>query len=237
MATDDNTEVITYTPYILSLLRRLQSSRSLLSVQIDSQSDLCSSAMIDVDASHDTYYLDELNPLSGHAEVKKGTQLHIHGRLQGVHMVFKSTVQEVQTDNSIALYKMAFPEQILYRQRRRHFRATLNSKQATPVILKSERGADIPGVIVDISAGGLCSRINYDDSSGLEESQSIENVRLILNRRSVTCDLELRSIRHYPDKGFSLIGGEFLDILPGQQQHLERFVASIDRSKRRITNL
>ena len=92
-------------------------------------------------------------------------------------------------------------------------------------------------MIVDISAGGLCSRIKYDDSSELKECQSIENVRLILNQRSVTCDLELRSVRHYPDKGFSLISGEFLDILPGQQQHVERFVASIDRNKRRIASL
>ena len=92
----------------------------------------------------------------------------------------------------------------------------------------------IRGELVDISASGVCSRIKYADSTRLEKEQAIHAATIALpDRHHITCDLEVRSIRHFPEQGYSLVGGEFIDIPPATQSQLARVVAMLDRHQRR----
>ena len=148
--------------------------------------------------------------------------------------MFTSDVSAIEQDNGIAKYKLALPATMSYRQRRRHFRARIAQEQHMFISLPLPLKNLIQGELVDISASGICSRIKYTDSTRLEEEQAIHAATINLpGKNHITCDLEVRSIRHFPDQGYSLVGSKFIDIAPATQTHVERVVAMLDRHHRR----
>ena len=224
---------IRYKPYMAGLLRRLQAARALVCIQIDKDATLYNSMVIDVLANEEQLFIDELNSSVGHERIKKGTTLHFDGRLKGVRVQFSTQVLSVEDSNSIAMYRLAFPNKLIYLQRRRHYRASVNSEDLAitmPMPMKHK----IRGQVIDISASGLCTRLDYKDSNTLETEQAIFDATISLpGSNYITCDIEVRSVRHYPEHGYSLVGSEFIGIPPNQKAHVERIVAMLDRNQRR----
>ncbi len=230
-------QTISYPPHMVNLLRRLQTARSLLKIKIGNDPTEYNSIIIETNSIKHEFYLDELNSSDGHNMIKKGILIDFDGRLQGVRMQFQARVSGIDSDNSIAMYRLALPEKILYQQRRQHYRARVNGDQklaiSIPVPLKNR----IIGDIVDLSASGFCTRLDYSDSINFQTEQAIYSATLNLpGRNKITCDIEVRSVRTYPDKGYALIGSRFIEIQPDQQTHLERIVAMLDRNQRRAVS-
>jgi c-di-GMP-binding flagellar brake protein YcgR len=234
MSANETEQIITYMPYMVSLLRRMHNERALVSVRIGKDQTQYNSIVLPLSPTATQFSLDELNPRSGHDKVRKGSQLHIDVRLKGVRVLFTSVVSAIEQSDSIAMYTLPVPASMIYRQRRRHYRARIAHEQhmfiSLPLALKNH----IQGELVDISASGVCSRIKYTDSTRLEQEQAILAATINLpGRNHITCDLEVRSIRHFPEQGYSLVGSEFIDIAPATQTHVERVVAMLDRHHRR----
>ncbi len=224
---------VTYKPHMVSLLRRLQSARAVVTVRINNDTALFNTMVIDVSVNDDVLFLDEITTPAGHRKIKKGATLHFDGRLKGVRIQFSSKVQAVETDISLALYRIALPDNLLYWQRRRHYRARVYDEPLA-IVLPLPLKKQFTGKIMDISASGLCTRLDYPASAVLESEQAIQHATITMPGRSeITCDLELRSIRHFPQQGYSLVGSEFIEISPHQQNHVERIVAMLDRNHRR----
>lgn len=219
------------------ILRRIHAERALVSVQLGKDRTLYNSIILDVAASDALFYLDELNPLAGHKKLRKGTELLIDVRLKGVRVMFSTEVSAIEESSSIAIYTLPLPDKMVYRQRRRHYRAHIDQEQHMLISLPLPLRKQIQGELVDISASGICSRIKYTDSTRLEEEQAIHSATINLpGQNHITCDLEVRSIRHFPEQGYSLVGSEFIDIPPAIQTHVERVVAMLDRHHRRAVH-
>ncbi|MGD8925566.1 MAG: flagellar brake protein [Thioalkalispiraceae bacterium] len=230
-------QVITYKPYMASLLKRLQQARAQISITIDHETAEFNTIIVDVRADRQQLFLDELSSELAHKRIRKGSNIHFDGRIKGVQIKFDTQVQAIEENNHIAMYRLSLPEEMLYLQRRRHFRATAKNHHlgiSLPVPLKHH----ITGPIVDISAGGFCSRLALSESNNIQEDQTVFAAKISLpGKNTITCDIEIRSIRRYPDKGYSLVGGEFVEIEPNQKTHVERVVAMLDRDQRRSTSL
>ncbi|VAX00730.1 hypothetical protein MNBD_GAMMA21-275 [hydrothermal vent metagenome] len=230
-------QTISYTPHIVNLLHRLQASRSLVKVKIGKDSLEYNSIILDAKNDSREFYLDELNSPEGHKKIRKGTLVHVDGRLEGVRIQFQTQVSGIENDNSIAMYRLVLPTSMLYQQRRRHYRAHVNGDQKLAISLPVPLKHHVVGDIVDLSASGFCSRLDYSDSINFQAEQAIYSATLNLpGRNEITCDIEVRSVRAYPDKGYALIGSRFLEIQPNQQTHLERIVAMLDRNQRRTVS-
>jgi len=231
-------QVITYKPYMISLLKRLQSSRALVSVTIDKDKTVHNTIIIDALASEQWFFLDEVNSASAHKNIRKGSTIHFNGRIKGVQVKFETQVLAVEDDNNIAMYRLALPEKMLYRQRRQHFRAAANHDQHLGISIPIPLKQHLTGSIVDISAGGFCSRLDLLETNTIQEQQSIFDATISLpGHNSITCDIEVRSVRHYPEQGYTLVGGKFIEIEPHMQTHVERIVAMLDRNQRRSARL
>lgn len=227
-------QIITYKPYMAGLLHRLQTARALTRVQINNKSASYNSIIINVNATEEIFFLDELSPVSVHKDVRKGTAIKIIGRLKGVCIEFITRVLKIEDSGSIAMYRLALPEKLIYRQRRRHYRANVTTAQGIRIAFPANFQKKIHGEIIDISASGICSRLEYMDCQELEARQEIHDATIRLPGSSfLTFDLEVRNIRHFPEQGYSLVGSKFIDILPKQQNHVDRIVAMLDRSQRR----
>lgn len=235
---DPHTEqIITLKPYMAAILSRLESERTLISVQIGKDRTCYNSILLGIDPQLDLFTLDELNPHKGHKKLRKGSHVHLEARLKGVRIMFSSEINRIDA-GEIAMYHLPLPDRMIYRQRRRHHRARLDRQQPMPILFPLPLRHRIQGELVDISASGLCSRIKYSDSTRLEEEQSIQDVRIDLpGQNHITCDLAVRSIRRFPDQGYSLVGSEFVGIAPATQSHVARLVAMLDRHQRRAVHL
>jgi c-di-GMP-binding flagellar brake protein YcgR len=236
MSDYDTEQIIAFLPYMAGILKRIYTQRALVCVRIGKGSATYNSIILNVDPSHAQFSLDELNPREGHAKLRIGSQLHIDARLQGVRVMFSTDIAAIEDSNGIAIYQLPLPAKMIYRQRRRHHRARIDQQHmfiSLPLPLKHL----IRGELVDISASGICSRIKYTDSTRLEEEQAIHAATIALpGQNHITCDLEVRSIRHFPEQGYSLVGSEFIGIPPATQSHVARVVAMLDRHQRRAVH-
>ncbi|MBI3560107.1 MAG: flagellar brake protein [Gammaproteobacteria bacterium] len=232
MASSD--QVITNRAQIVSLLRRLQAAHTLVSIKPSPDANSYPSVIVEVVAETHTLLVDAAVNAPWHAQITTGSNLHLHARLSGVRLSSDCRVQSIVHDTRNPLYQVEIPAQLLYKQRRRHYRAQLETEKPLPIHLPLSIKQNIHGYVVDISASGVCSRVDFNDASALALEQAIRHARIALpDQKTLTCDLALRSLRHYPEKGYSLIGSEFLHITPNQQHHVERLVASLDRTQRR----
>ncbi len=231
-------QVIIYKPYMISLLKRLKSARAQVSITIDDDKTLYNTIIIDVLASEERFFLDEINSDTAHKNIRKGTAIHFDSRIKGVQVKLETQVLAIENSNSIAMYRLGLPEKMLYRQRRQHYRATANNDQQLGVSIPVPLKQRITGSIVDISAGGFCSRLDLLEKDTLQEQQAIFDATISLpGHNSISCDIEVRSVRHYPEQGYSLVGGKFIEIEPYKQTHVERIVAMLDRNQRRSASL
>jgi len=230
-------QTISYQPHMMNLLRRLQTARSLIKIKIGKDSAEYNSIILDVNGDDNEFYLDELNSQNGHKKIKKGTLISVDGRLQGVRMQFQAKVLGIESNNSISAYRLALPKNMLYQQRRRHYRASVSGDQRLAISMPVPLKHHVMGDIVDISASGFCSRLDYSDSINFQAEQAVYAATLNLpGRNEITCDIKVCSVRSYPDDGYALIGSQFIEIQPNQQTHLERIVAMLDRNQRRTAS-
>ena len=232
--TQETEQIVVYKPHMASLLHRLQDARALISLQIGKETTCYNSLIMRIESRNEFFYLDEISPHLAHKKISRGVLLHIIGRIKGVVIEFTCKVMQVENDTSIAMYKVAFPDRLAYRQRRRHFRANVNDAQNISIAIPYNFQQHILGELVDISASGICTKISYAESQQLDEDHAIHEATLRLpGSNKLTLNLKVRNIRHFPEEGYSLVGGEFIDMHPTQQSHLDRIVAMLDRSQRR----
>lgn len=223
---------------IVSLLRRLQNTHALISMGCDLGEFTKYTVIIDLQQEHAAFLVDAITDAPWHMQLVQGTRMHLSGRLDGIKIECDTAFDALITDNSAPLYRLKLPAQLLYRQRRRHYRARLAMEKPLPISLPLSVKHQITGHVVDISASGICSRVDFSAASALAIAQAIHRAHISLpGKQTITCDLALRSLRHFPEKGYTLIGSEFLHISPVQQQHVERLVAQLDRSHRRLDDL
>lgn len=231
-------QLITYRPYIAALLRRLQTARSLVGIKINKEPDLFNSIVLEIDPGNAFFYLDVVASANGHQKIQPGTQLHLDSRLDGVKINFDTCVMHAADSVAVPGYKIACPAKLLYKQRRRHFRARIEATETLPISLPQVAQQPVEGYLVDISASGVCSRVDYPHANRLQAEQAFHAAKVTLpDKQAMTCDMALRSVRHFPDHGYSLIGVEFMHISAHQQHHLERMVALLDRVQRRSNEL
>ena len=233
-----NEQLITDKPHIVALLRRLQLSRNLVTIKINNEPSLHNSIVVDVAADNVCFYLDFVASDTGHQKILPGKLLHIESRLDGIKISFDVVVMHKPEIVAALGYIMAFPDNLIYKQRRRHFRAQIETTDTLAISLPLAMQQLVNGYLVDISASGVCSRFEYTQANVLKTEQSFHEAKITLpDKQAITCDIALRSVRHFPDHGYSLVGAEFIRIPLQQQHHLERVVAQLDRIHRRNTEV
>lgn len=227
-------EKITNAGYIASLLKRVQESRALLSVTVAGSDEIYNSAVIAVDPAEHYLLLDELNPPDGHARFLQSGRLHAHTRMQGVDVSFAGTLLEARDDKGIAMYKIALPAVVNYRQRRASFRAHVGAGLAVPVALSDADTERLDGVLCDISAGGIGARVKDKASTHLAQGGTFSDCHITLpHGETVHCALEVRFVAADANHRTLRFGGRFVDLDRMQAKLVEQFIAALEREHMR----
>ena len=219
-------ERVTYKPRIVSLLQQVYDSRSVITVHLKGDNNRYSSAVLDIDHDNNSLLLDELNPQSGHDRLLTIKEMNISARLAGVYIYFKSTLQSVEKENGIALYRIPIPERILYEQKRGAFRVRISAGIVLQVQLHGTDKA-WSGTITDVSSTGIGALIETAD---IPIGEKLDCTLIPEEGEKTDCGpLEIRFAKQDDKTHKMRIGGRFADPTPQQRNQMEKFVMMLQR--------
>ena len=227
---EDIGEFIRFPKRIAQLLEQIEETRALLTVVLLPKPQRYMSAVLRVDRGQHAFYIDELNPKTGHERLHAGMQVRFFTALRGVAIAFNARVQGKGEHEGVGFYRIAFPEELHYRQRRGHFRARAVGQ--IPVQLDHEAREDQPalsisGMLHDISTGGVGLLI--PEGSAIEAESVFDRCAIEAPEWGFIRS-PLRICHLVPGRGkYTFVGAEWLEPDRLARSAIERFVLALER--------
>lgn len=212
---------------ISSLLRRIADQRALLRVTVPGFRSNYNSAILRMDPEQDLLILDELNPRKGHERLLEIRRLNASATVQGVETRFSGTLEEVGESSGIAFYRLPFPQEVLYVQRRTSFRVKVSMTAPVAAVFERGDGNALRGRILDLSEGGM--GVEFSQSVSLQPGEIVPCQMRLPNGRQVGCKLEVRHCSASDDQARVRVGGRFVELHPQRRKVLSRLVADLQR--------
>lgn len=226
-------EKITHQERITSLLRRLHQAHTLLSVGIPQVSQRFNSTLLSVRPSSSSMLLDELTPHEGHVHLLQQRSLHVHGQLRGVDIDFTTQLLDVDVKDDVAYYRVALPGRLNYAQRRAHYRASIGAGSLIRVTCTTSWGETLVGQLSDIAVGGLGVRVRLPEAVLACGDIIPHCVIQFAPHDEIASVVEVRSVNREVQSGLWRVGGRFVDMERTTETRIARFVAALDRAKRK----
>lgn len=219
---DDDTDYTVDKPdRIAGILKDLDHKLTLVSVRLDADGPLYTSALVRLDPESKELYLDELNPARAHQHVVTGMSLRVFAALRGVAVRFSTTVTRIEQEQAGALYVCPYPDTLQYLQRRETFRVHIPMAQRPQIELRAPDWKDpVIGELADLSGQGMCIELTSETLDTLEMGTTLAFSNLLLPdvRERLSGDLRLANRRRSPRDGYEYGGFEVV----GMTQWLER---------------
>lgn len=213
---------------VAGLLRRLIEQRVLLRVTVPGMRGSYNSAILRLGEAQDFLILDELNPRRGHEQLLEVRRLNASAQVQGIELRFSGELLEVGQTAGIAFYRLPFPDELLYLQRRGSFRVPVG--MATPVTAVFQRPDEnsLRGRIVDLSEGGM--GVEFNQRVRLQPGEILPCQMRLPDGQQLRCKLEVRHTSAPEDQNKVRLGGRFVELQPQQRKALARLVADLQRT-------
>ena len=213
---------------IAALLKKVKDSRTLIQVTIAGQSTEYNSALLDIDAEHGYLLLDELTPPEGHHRLSEVRRLTAVIRLRGIDLRFSTRLQQIGGQSGIAFYRVDFPQQLHYRQRRAYYRVKLGLGLMVPFSIAHAASKALEGQIDDISVGGIRAQLSQQVPFKLGDLVPGCTIQLPTGEK-IDCEIEVRYISQDEQHRKSHLGARFVNLDRARQNTLKRFAAEAER--------
>lgn len=231
-------ETLTLPARIIGLLKRLKDQRGLLSLTLGGQPEEFLTAIIEINPGDNVMVLDELKPGHGHERLLQLRQLHASAHVDGVSLNFDARLLGSGEKDGAIYYRIALPTALHYIQRRASHRVQL-SAAANSKVETTLKGLTIPpGLLTDISTGGIGARYSRNLPSELKNGDVVQCVFPLpgLPGQPFACEAIIRMIRHAAETHSpARLGLEFQNLTKPQLRLLEKCIMDLQReaAKRR----
>jgi c-di-GMP-binding flagellar brake protein YcgR len=217
------------------LLKKIFDSHCLLDIRLDGDTSPYQSAIIELVPDSGYLVMDAFTPDGGDALAAGLPGLRVRTRVNGMEVKFASRIVARGSQSGLPYYKVRYPDDLEYPQRRREFRVTVPLDRGVPVRFETRTGGWIRGEIRDLSPGGFCARLLSGDVANIEQECG----------QPTACEIDLPGhgtlrtvveVRHMlPSRARSAprVGARFLELDPRSERQLERCVAELDRHRLR----
>lgn len=220
---------------IFILLKRALETRCLLTVFIGSDRTPYTSAILEVVREGRYLVLDELTPALGHERIQAEPRIEVRALVEGIELRFETRVTQIGAQDDLPYYKVAFPQEVIYAQRRRQHRVTVPLSQGFEVIVTFADEQELRGELRDLSVGGLCARIRSGTIDPKQDRHALASCRILLpDERSILSDIEILHIDAPSRPRVPRIGARFVDPAPAMLRRIEQFCAELDRLHIRV---
>ncbi|XOV81494.1 MAG: PilZ domain-containing protein [bacterium] len=216
---------------IVSCLKQLRDRRSNLSIRIDRNDATYQCKLLDV--GENSFLIEDIHPRSGIAAIKKGKQLSLSARAEGLFVFIEKTkLLKMDAERGIPYFELKLPTSVLSQQRRRAARFRLPLRvSASGARISFIEEEEISGRIIDISAGGCRAEFELPAPWPVRNDDCFDNCAITIPKL-----LELRGqavIRHFHENKHSqklVCGIELAKMDVTDRRRLEHFIQTISKN-------
>ena len=235
MQNNNNTHTVQLSSHINELIQRVIHGRGTISVVTPYDEEPCSSSILKL-VPHEFLLLDELKPSPRLPSERAliGKNISIKAYVDGISLEFSSKVIGSGVQRGTRYYTIGLPREITYEQKRGSFRVSTTISQQIPVSFSMQSGLSYRGELYDVSTGGISIALRREKlDERLHRGTVIPECTIQFPGapEPFYCQLELQNIR--TSGLMQLVGTSFTSLTPRQERTLEKYVATMDRKRRR----
>jgi len=217
------------------LLKKIFESHCLLDIRLNGETSAYQSAIIELVPEAGYLVMDALTPVSGDALALSLPDLRVRTRVNGMEIKFASRILARGSQGGLPYYKVRYPDDIDYPQRRRQFRVTVPFDRGVPVRFETRIGGWVRGEIRDLSPGGFSARLLSGNVANIEQECG----------QPTACEIDLPGhgtlhavveVRHMlPSRARSAprVGASFVELDERSVRLLEHCIAELVRDRNR----
>lgn len=221
---------------IFSILSAVQKSRTPITIKFPHRDRYYTSLILRTDLDDAAIIIDEIAPEDGHLLAMQKLPFSIRGSHGGISLFFKDNVIGGSgRESDIAFYKVPFPDEMIYQQRRNAFRATVARSLHVDVRLQNPgTGQLLQGRLFDLSIGGC--RVNFEGELKpmLERGDTFQFCHMQLNEAPLSQPVTVKHASYVRDWGETTCGFAFDALDSGTQKLIDRYVYFLQREARRL---
>lgn len=219
---------------IFSVLRALQTERSLVNVQFDDGAQLYNTMILDANLQERYFLIDEVTPRDGHRKIDERSKFSIRASIHGIKVHAKDLVSARTLSNADGIYyQIPFPAKMLYMQRREAFRAYVPGSMKTTARFSSpKREENLFGRVLNMSATGV--RIGFPgevspEFGPMEKFNAF--IEIQAQDTNLECEIEIVYYQYSKERNQTMCGCRFVDLPRAAQQIVNRFVTFVQREE------
>jgi c-di-GMP-binding flagellar brake protein YcgR len=219
-----------------SVLRTIQDNRYPTTLNFHSHDKDYLTQVIKSDIKNRCFFIDELNPSSGHKFAAAKEPFDIITKLNGVEIIIKgASIVGAGKSESGMFYKLQFPEEILYLQRRHAFRVSIPEDHDVYAEIRSDSQASTSHAeVIDVSATGCRLMLKHMPTPPFEQGETLPVFMLKISRNiQVEGEAELRFLSYNEEEDYYSLGIELKELFGLGHRTMERFVNELQREARK----
>ncbi len=223
-----NGETITNPVESARLLDKIRARHSLIQISMPGVPEVFFSAILSINPEHEYILLDEINSKSGHELLLIHKKMNVVTKINGIEIRFSANLLNTSNQDGTAIYKVEYPESVLYLQKRQNFRINIGLGINIPIKLKREDGIPVYGHMINLSETG--AGIELDTPCPVHIAEILPHCELRISEDNIIkCQLEIRYINENNSNHIQRIGGQFLGLSGAQQRELAKLVVELQR--------
>ena len=222
---------------IYGALRKIISMQQPVYIKIDGSDESFTSEITEVNLKNSSFYLDEVVPENGNDLIRSGHRFSVLADSRGVKIEFNMTGR-LKYQPERRRYRVEFPTQLLYLQRRTAYRVMIPPAHQILVKLKMEDGGEnIIGKLSDLSSSGFKALFEGNHVERIKAAKYISVARIKFNEQhNLDCSLEARHV--IPTKsGETQVGFAFTMISGLGQRYIDRLIGELQWEERHRAEL
>lgn len=233
MASNQNQErYYTSAGDIYGVLRAMMNDRSSINIQFDNSSIVSASMVLSANLPERTFRLDEFSTADAHKNAQSGASFIMRASVNGIRVLAKDMkIARIGEDRDGIYYEVAFPERLLYLQRRDAFRARVPGTLMVNVECKNAaHPKGFKGRVQNMSATGFRLVV---DGRVLPAPEMMElfkvNTRLPLIDQTLSCEATAMYVQFVQARNHTVFGFHFGNLGRQEQLAVNRFVTQLQR--------
>lgn len=232
-------QLLTKPESIYGLLNRLREHHIPVKLQFSTVEGSYSTIILKVDLKGRFFIIDQVTPNWGDRLMAKSSTFSFEAFYDGCRIAstkIRAVGKGVQDGQ--AIYKIPFPDELDYFQRRQFYRAQIRRGVDVEAVLTSpELEEPAIGVLKDISAQGCQIRLEGDYQEALADQAIVENCLITFpNQLTISSSIQVRHVGYDEKQDCSYLGSLFAALDPMEERKISYAVAEIQREVARRSN-
>jgi c-di-GMP-binding flagellar brake protein YcgR len=233
MVEESNNEYYLDTPEdVYGALRKIILMKQPVFINIEGSDDKFTSAITHANLKNSSFFLDQVVPQKGNELIRAGNRFSVIADSQGIKIEF-DMAGRIKYQPTNEQYRVEFPTQVLYLQRRTAYRVMVPPAHQILVKLKMEDDTgNLVGQLSDLSSSGFKAMFKGDCVEQLKSIKEFPIARVKFNdQNNIDCSLVARHVVATKE-GNTQVGFAFNLISGMGQRYLDRLVGELQWEER-----